>query len=128
MRRHPFLIYLVIEILTVISVVGIFRVIPDRQIAASFAGSLFVGAPLLMMIHQGAVNLKKNWLWYACALQFWLLFAVPILGLRVLNWDVPFYQLNILGFTGPQLHLWSSKSYMVFMIGTAWAYWKNRKN
>lgn len=128
MRRQSFLIYLLLQILVIVSVLVIFKVIPDRQIAATCAGILFVEMPLVVMFLEFRQRkLEYKW-WFAGVLQFWLPFALPILGLRVLNWGVPFEELSFLGVPGPVLHQWSSKSYMVMMLFTIGAYWKSLQN
>lgn len=124
MRRNRFSIYLTFQAVVIAAVMVIFRTIPDRKIAATLAGFLFVGLPLALMIYE---NKKAGWthkLWFAAALQFWLLFALPILGLRLFNWDIDFNQLSLLGIPGPFLHEWSSKSYMLWMVATLVTSWR----
>ena len=127
MRRNAYLGYLIAELIVIVMVTIIFRVIPDRQIAATIAGCLFVGLPVVMMAFEIRCRGFEEVVWYVGVLQFWTLFALPILGLRIFNWGVPFDQLAFLGIPGPVLHQWSSKSYLVMMLATAWAWWKHRK-
>ena len=95
--------------------------------AATIAGTLFVVKPVLWMgLEYRHSGLEKT-VWFVGVLQFWTLFALPILGLRLANWGVPFDQLSFLGLRGSTLHLWSSKSYTVMMLLTAWEAWKARK-
>lgn len=127
MRRNAFLGYLLIELIVIGLVMAIFKFIPDRQIAATIAGVLFVGVPVLMMgleYHRRGLSHK---LWFCAVLQFWLLFAIPILGMRLLNWGVAFDRLSFLGVAGVTLHQWSSKSYMVMVVFTWWESWKIRQ-
>lgn len=124
MRRNAFFWYLIAEVLVIIAVMAIFKLITDRQIAATLAGFLFVGLPAALMI---AEYRRAGWsqkIWYLGVLQFWLIFALPILGIRLLGWGVPFEQLSFLGVPGPVLHQWSSKSYTLMMIATIWARWR----
>lgn len=108
----------------IVAVMGIFRFIEDRQIAATVAGFLFVLVPLVLMaLEYRRAGLREK-LWFAGVLQFWVLFALPILGVRLLNWGVPFEQLSVLGVPGPVLHQFSSKSYMVMMVITVWCRFK----
>lgn len=123
--RRRFLTYLILEVVVIFAVMGFFRFIQDRQIAATFAGSLFVGVPLVLMIAEYRAEKLKNWVWFLCAAQFWVLFALPILGMRLLNWGVEFDSLSFLGISGPQMHAWSSKSYMLMVIATAWFWIKS---
>lgn len=127
MRRNAYLGYLLIQLMTIVFVMLFFKYIGDRQIAATAAGSLFVGIPLGMLFFELKRTGFKSRLWAIIVLQFWILFALPILGLRILNWGVPFEDLSFLGISGPMLHQWSSKSYMLMMASTLWAYWKMLK-
>ena len=102
----------------------IFRVIPDRQIAATVAGFLFVTMPVGLMFWEYKQAEVQETIWFVTMLQFWTIFALPILGLRLFNWGVPFENLSFLGLPGPALHYWSSKSYMVMMAVTAIRWWK----
>ncbi|WP_413292939.1 hypothetical protein ACLSU7_16190 [Bdellovibrio sp. HCB185ZH] len=127
MRRNRFLEYIVIQVLVIVAVIAIFAVIPDKQIAATVAGVLFVAMPLGLMAweYQRAGFMEKTW--FAGVLQFWVIFAVPILGIRLMNWGVPFDQLAFWGIPGPLLHSWSSKSYIVMVVITAIRWFKLNK-
>lgn len=108
----------------IVAVMGVFRALEDKQVAATVAGFLFVVVPLVLMILEYRRAGFQEKLWFAGVLQFWVLFALPILGIRLLNWGVPFEQLSVLGVPGPVLHQFSSKSYMVMMIITVWCRFK----
>lgn len=127
MRRNVFLGYLIAQVLVIVLVIVIFKMIPDRQIAATIAGLLFVALPVGMMTFEYRRAGVEYFYWFIAVLQFWTLFALPIFGLRVLNWGVPFEYLSFLGIPGPVLHQWSSKSYMVMMIFTLWSWWRSTK-
>lgn len=127
MRRNRFSFYLTFQALVIAAVMVIFRVMEDRQIAATIAGSLFVGLPLILMICEFKKEKLNHKLWFLGTLQFWVLFALPILGLRIFNWGVDFQELSIFGVPGTALHQWSSKSYMVWMIITLLTSWKVNK-
>lgn len=127
MRRNAFVGYLVAELAVVVAVVFIFKFITDRQIAATVAGVLFVTLPAAMMAVEYRRAGAKEIVWYVGVLQFWVLFALPILGLRLFNWGMPFDQLTFMGIPGPTLHWWSSKSYMAMVIVTVWARWRNAR-
>lgn len=118
MRLNKFTIVLIGQLLLVFVVMGVFRAIADRQIAATIAGLLFVASPCLWLSLLWREVSLKHWWFYLGFLQFWLLFALPIFLLRVLNWGTEFENLSILGFSGPFLHQWSSKSYMFMVLTT----------
>lgn len=124
MRKNAFLGYLIAEVIVIVSVIAIFKLIPDRQNAAMIAGMLFVVLPVGMMVWEYRRAGLEYFYWFVAVMQFWTLFALPIFGLRVLNWGVPFEHLSFLGISGSTLHQWSSKSYTVMMIFTLWGWWR----
>lgn len=123
MRRNAFFGYLIAEVIVILAVVALFRGIADRQVAATLAGVLFVTLPVVMMVLEYRRAELSQMLWFVVVMQFWTLFALPILGMRLLNWGIPFEQLSFLGIPGPVLHQWSSKSYIAMMVATAWCWW-----
>lgn len=127
MRLNKFLEYLVVQVLVIAVVMVIFAVIKNKQIAATVAGVLFVAMPIILMAREHQRAGFQEMTWFAGMLQFWVIFALPILGIRLLNWGVPFDQLFFWGIPGPLLHSWSSKSYMVMMAITA-IRWFRTKN
>lgn len=127
MRLNAYLGYLFVQLITILFVMLFFKLIPDRQVAATAAGALFVGIPASMLLVEFKRSGYKNKIWMVVVLQFWLFFALPIMGLRVFNWGVPFEDLSFLGIPGVVMHQWSSKSYMLMMASTLWAYWKMLK-
>lgn len=120
MRRKTFLQYFVVQVIVIFFVMAIFKWIENRQIAATLAGLLFVIVPLVLMIKEYRREGTEEKNWFIGVLQFWVLFALPILGIRLLNWGVPFDQLSFIGIPGTVLHSWSSKSYTVMMLVTLW--------
>lgn len=124
MRRNRFSVYLILQAVVIALVMVIFKVIADKKVAATVAGVLFVGLPLALMIYENKRAAWSEKIWYLGTLQFWILFALPILGLRIFNWNMDFSELSVLGVPGPLLHQWSSKSYMVWMLITLFTSWK----
>lgn len=119
MRLKSVALDLIFLILTIPLVLLLFRIVPDRKTAATFAGFVFVGLPIVMMIRRFKNPLPtKNArrLWWAGVLQFWILFALPILGARLLFWETPFEQFTFFGFSGDQWHSLSTKSYTVMAV------------
>lgn len=127
MRRNRFSTYLTLQALVIGAVMILFKFIADRQIAATVAGVLFVGLPLGLMAYEFKQAQFKQKLWFLGTLQFWVLFALPILGLRIFNWGVEFQSLSVFGVPGPLLHQWSSKSYMLWMVVTLITSWQVAK-
>jgi hypothetical protein len=122
MRQKAFLFYLLIQFVVIGFVILFFKIIPDRQWAAFWAGMLFLVSPLLVAVDQFRRAKFRERLFFVGVLQFLLLFAVPILGLRLMNWGESFDQLSIFGLSGIILHKLSSKSYIIMMVLTfrAW--------
>lgn len=109
-------------------VVMIFRVIPDRKTASVVAGALFVLVPLIVILWRRRLRPRPLMLWWVAVGQFWLIFAIPILGVRLANWDVEFAQLTWWGLSGTEWHQWSSWSFFAMLLGLliseGWQWWK----
>ncbi|MFS4460984.1 hypothetical protein [Bdellovibrio sp. HCB2-146] len=127
MRRKTFLQYFMAQVIVIFVVMALFKWVENRQIAATLAGLLFVILPTVQMIKEyQRAELEEQW-WFVAVLQFWTLFALPILWIRLTNWGVPFDQLSLIGIPGPVIHSWSSKSYTAMMILTIWTAFKTKK-
>ena len=126
MRQKRFLIYLLIELAVIPAVLLLFKFTPEKKVAAAQAGFLFVGVPLLLVQREFLKYRSRVWLWFAGHLQFLFLFALPIFGLRVLNWQADFNSLAIFGVTGKTLHSFSNISFIWMLISSAWTYWSYR--
>lgn len=124
MRQNPFFRYLFTQVAVILMVLLIFKIVPNVQTAATLAGVLFVTLPVVLMTLEYRRAELEHFEWFVVVLQFWTLFALPILGMRLANWGVPFTELSFLGISGQVLHNWSSKSYMVMMIMTGWKWFK----
>lgn len=118
---------MLLELAVIPLVLLIFKITPDRKLAATQAGTLFVGLPLLLILREVLKFKSKDWIWFLGHAQFLVFFAFPILGLRLMNWDADFNTLSILGVSGQNLHRWSNISFMAMMASTVWAYWSLRK-
>lgn len=118
MRQNRFAIYSVLFILVIFAVMIFFRINDDKKMASVQAGALFVIVPLALLLYEIRFYRLEKSLWIFSVLQFWLLFALPIMGLRLLYWQEEFSNLNVLGVSGGLLHTWSSKSYLFMMIIT----------
>lgn len=125
--RKRFLYYLIAQVVVILAVMAIFKVISPKEVAATVAGFLFVLVPAVLL----GLEIKISRLYYRGfilgVLQFWIIFALPILGIRLFNWGVPFAELSFWGIPGPLLHQWSSRSYMLMMLVTAFFAYKNYK-
>jgi len=126
MRQKRFAAYLAVQTIVIIAVVFIFKLNSDVKIASVQAGTLFVLLPLVL----GILEYKKAGLsrasFFVGLLQFWVFFALPILGLRLLNWDMPFNELSFLGIPGSVLHQYANHSYLLMMAMTLWNYFRRK--
>lgn len=122
MRQKRFLAYLALQIIVIISVVLLFKLITDAKLASTVAGALFVILPVAL----GGYEWKRQGLvrksFFVGLLQFWIFFALPILGLRLLNWEMDFSELSFLGVPGPMLHKFANHSYLLMMALTLWSF------
>jgi hypothetical protein len=110
-------LYLLTFALQVPVVMALFHWIPERRVAALFAGTLFVLIPAAILgIELGIRGVGlRNWTVLGAA-QFLLLSALPIFLLRVCNWDQSFENLSLLGLTGPQMHKLSNVTFMLMAL------------
>ena len=113
---------------TVPVVVALFRWIDDRSIAATLAGLVFLGGPVIMAL----VKRRQSWggvadlVWWLALSQFVVFFAIPIFGLRLINWGVPFDGMTIFGVPGPQWHGFANRSFsLMALVMIASDLWRN---
>lgn len=116
-RGFRFRLYLMIHALVVLAVMGLFHWIPEKQVAALFAGSLFILVPLAV-IHMEWNILKdyRSLSGWGCLL-FLLISALPVFLLRVMNWGTPFDELSLLGVSGPDMHKMSNGIFLLMLLG-----------
>lgn len=130
MRRHRFFSYFLLQLLVIIAVMALFHFNSDKKTASVQAGFLFVLLPIVLISVEVLGFGYRGKLWLFGMIQFWFLFALPILTLRLMNWDADFSSLSYMGIPGPVLHQWSSKSYLLMMAITlieAWRLHKSKK-
>lgn len=129
--RKAFALDMVVLALTVPLVMLTFRLIPDRKLAATLAGVLFVLGPIAMIWSHRRLPWRVgiDGLWWVAVAQFVLLFAIPILGIRLLFWSTPFEELRFFGVPGPQWHRLANTSYLAMAVGVlAAGLWRWRQN
>lgn len=107
---------------------ALFRFGSDRKISSVQAGFLFALLPIILVSIEVLRFGYRGKLWLAGMIQFWVLFALPILTLRLLNWNEEFATLTYMGIPGPMLHQWSSKSYLLMMAITLFEAWRMRQS
>jgi len=118
MRQKRFLAYLAIQVLVIISVILIFKLMTEVKIASTVAGILFVVLPVALGGYEAKTHGLGRRSFFVGLLQFWIFFALPILVLRLFNWDAAFSDLTFLGIPGPVLHKYANTSYLIMMALT----------
>ena len=127
MRQKKYLYDLVIQFLLIGVVIMLFKTNPSKLQASYWAGVLFVLMPLSMMSREWIFYRFTNRIWWAGVLQFWLLFAIPILILRILNPDTSLNEVSVGGMPVSIWHQISNMSYILLIAVTGWSAWKYRK-
>jgi hypothetical protein len=116
---------IIILVLWILVVTALFKFISDRQVAAVIAGLGFILIPFSFLISE--LKNKMNPFHIFTLIFFLSMSAVPIFGMRVVNWGVEFNSLNLLGIEAQFLHKISSYFYMLIMISTVYCFIKERK-
>ena len=122
MRQKRFLIYFLIQVLVIGVVIALFKLNSDVKLASVEAGALFFLWPLYFAVYELRKFGTERKSFFVGLIQFWLLFALPILGLRLMNWEAPFDDLSIFGVPGTLLHKYANTSYLLMMGLTLWNY------
>lgn len=127
MRKKKYIYDLIVQIFLVLVVIHLFRSNPDKIKASFWAGALFVVLPSSMMMREWIFFKLTNKIWWMGALQFWVLFALPIFVLRILN---PHVSLETLEPGGEFIKIWhrlSNVSYCVFAGATIYSIYMSHK-
>ncbi|MBY0555521.1 hypothetical protein K2P97_13400 [bacterium] len=125
MFKISYLAQISLLVIWVVVVMALFRLIPDRQIAATIAGAGFILLPSAFLFSE--LSHTKH-VWHLFTLGFFLaMSAFPIFGLRVLNWGVEFDTLSILGVPAYFLHKISSYLYFLIILSAVYYLIQERK-
>jgi hypothetical protein len=114
-KRNRFRNYLSIEALVIVLVIISFRFIPDKKMASILTSLLFIGSSAGILFWETKFSDFKKRPSFWGALGFLLLSALPVFGMRLLNWDIPFDEIQIAGVTGAQMHKASNYVFMLMM-------------
>lgn len=115
-KRNRFRNYLSIEAFVIVLVLVGFRVIPDKKLASVFASLLFIGSSAGIMFWEMKFPGFKRRPSFWGALGFLVLSALPVFGMRLLYWDIPFDEIQIAGVTGAQMHKASNYVFILMMV------------
>lgn len=114
MGRLKKFVTLILALVWIVIVAILFKTISDPRIAGVIAGLGFFSLPLFIFRQQKQAPCVCRIL----TLQFWILFAVPILFSRLLFWEQDFKSFTFFGvFTGDQWHKFSTSSYSLMLLG-----------
>jgi hypothetical protein len=130
MKKLAYRYQLLILILWIPAVMLIFKIVAEKRMASVFAGLGFVFIPLIFFILEW-IRLKKNngsKLHFILCAEFLVISAVPILLLRLLNWDADFGQLTLFGFSSMAHHKFANVNYMALIISAAYLSYKEWTN
>lgn len=117
MRQNRFLYYLVFQFLTVPMVIAIFKNSTDKKLASLLAASLFLAVCLGSFWWEHRKAQFQSKVFWITGLQFFILFVVPILFLRLVFWEQNFMEIEFLGIRPSELHRYSNQSFLVWSAG-----------
>lgn len=115
------------------SVLLLFRVIPEKRVAAVIAGIGFIILPILFLLKELSENRKSpsSKVQIVICVEFLIVSALPIFLLRLLNWDSEFSTLSLFGISASALHGFSNLNYLVVVASTSYLAhreWRNEKS
>lgn len=123
MKMNMYRNELAIFLLWAVCVIVFFKFIPDKQIAALLASLGFIVWPCVFIWLE--LKSPKPEKFHVAALALFLIAAaVPIFFLRVLNWNVDFSTLTLMGLPAVELHKTSNFFYLVVMVSCFVHAWK----
>lgn len=120
--NRPLLKVLAIQILTVPLVIFIFKFSPSRQVGGLVAGTVFIlgAAFMIFLLNRQRSLAMSRWLLGLFGMHLFLV-AIPMVFVRLTNWDTEFEALKIWGLDGPQFHKLSERLYLVLILSTVFA-------
>ncbi len=126
MRSKIYLYQFFILFAWIAIVMLLFRLIPEKQVAAIFAGLGFIIWPSLFFTYEW--NQKpKDKIYLIILAVFLLACALPIFILRIAYWGADFSSLNLFGIPAARFHATSNILYLLVMLMTLICYFKAKK-
>lgn len=114
--RNRFRNYLTIEALVILLVIACFHFLPDKKWASVITSFLFIGSTGGILFWESRFPDYKKRPSYWGAWIFLLVSAFPIFVIRLVYWELPFEQIELLGLSGPRMHQFSNYVFMIMMI------------
>lgn len=115
-KRSRYRNYLSLEALVILSVILSFRIIPDKKTASIVTSFLFIASSAGIMYWETRYPGFKKRASFWGALGFLLFSALPVFLMRVLNWDMPFEEIQFLGISGAEMHKISNYVFILMMV------------
>lgn len=118
MRRRTFVLFFILEILSILFAMYLFRTMSDPRVAGVVAGAGFFTA--------GMVIIVWTWRWvekwtlptfWLAHIHIWLV-TLPILLVRLANWEEPFPSLTFFGMSGTTFHRTSELVFTLLIVAT----------
>lgn len=125
MKNIKFGIQTIVLLLWIFVVGLLFTLIHEKRIAGVIAGIGFIFIPTLFIFSE-LKQIKKNYLHMSALCLFLIGSALPIFFLRVLNWDVAFSELSLLGASSEKLHNLSNVLYGFMLLSALAGYIKSK--
>lgn len=117
MLKNRFRIYLFVQAFAVLGVVLSFRLIPDKKWASVVASNLFLWSSVGILYSEAWMHRAQKKILVIVGTGLFLgLFVLPVMGMRLLNWDMEFGQVTLLGVTGAQMHQFSNYAFMLMLV------------
>lgn len=118
LRRRDFAIFLGLELVAVAWAGLSFRLIADRRIAGLCAGLYFVLSAAWMLFWLGRrARAWRTFTFYPLVVHL-VGVSIPMLGVRLWNWDQAFGEIHIWGLEGPQFHRLSTTVFGILIAAT----------
>jgi len=116
LKAQNYVLFLILEILTVPIVITVFKTVEPRKTAAVFAGSLFLSLGVFI-IFKSRYAFKSITLY--AALIHLCFFSAPMLLKRVLFWNEGFDRIQFYGMTGTEFHKIAEYAFVLLFMASA---------
>jgi hypothetical protein len=130
-RIKTYAYYFLVQIVVVFCVIMSFKLIHPKEFASLFAGSSFVIGCFVVLYAEWLRFHHLKSLTSIATMLFLFLFAIPIFGVRLLNYGIPFDQLKVWGIPSPMMHGLSNYGFILMVLVIVFdglVYWKKSDN
>ena len=121
MNKISYKIQVIALVVWILMVIGIFRLVPDKQLAGFIAGLGFLILPIVFLVTE--FKGSKNNLHTASLLIFLVCTALPIFLVRITTWGEDFSTTDFFGVPSVFLHKLANFLY-VGMLASAIYHWR----